>query len=426
MSRVAEQVVYTTRTDCRLCGSEKLVRVWSFGQTPLANNYVTADEAARSAFEPMAPLNISYCQDCHLVQLTDVVNPDLLFKHYLYVSSTSASFVKHFEDYAKTLIEQQALSSKHLVVDVGSNDGVLLKPLQAAGIRVLGIDPAENVAAVANAAGLPTIAAYFTPKVAQQVRAQHGPAAVISANNVFAHTDDIHTFVAAVKELLAPDGVFVFEVQYLKDLVEKNLFDIVYHEHTNYYHLTPLATYFARQGMSVFDVERVPVHGGSIRVFVSRKAAIGGHAIRPQTSRLKQLLQEEATAGLNTAGPYQAFANRIAENKTKLRALIDTIKAEGKTIAGYGAPAKATTLMYAFGLTRDDIAFIVDDAPLKQGRLMPGTHVPIYGPEALYEKKPDYALVLAWNFAEPIMKTHQKFADNGGKWIVPVPEPKVV
>jgi hypothetical protein len=289
------------------------------------------------------------------------------------------------------------------------------------------------VAAAANAAGIPTIAAYFTPDVARRVRAEHGQAAVISANNVFAHTDGIHTFVESVKELLAPDGVFVFEAQYLKDLVEKNLFDIVYHEHVNYYHVTPLVSYFAHQGMTVFDAERIPVHGGSLRVFVSRKAA-SGHAIRPESSRLKEILAEEAAAGLNTIAPYQAFAERIEANKQKLRTLIDAIKANGQRIVGYGAPAKATTLMYAFGLTGDDIDFIVDDAPLKQGRLMPGTHVPILHPDALYggvpfdsaQGMPEYCLILAWNFADPIMKTHGRFAENGGKWIVPVPEPRVV
>lgn len=446
MADVAEQVVYRTRTDCRLCGSTKLEQVWSFGQTPLANNYVTPQDAADAVFEPMAPLDISYCQDCHLVQLVDVVDPDLLFKHYLYVSSTSASFVKHFENYAKALLERFLTHPLHtspssegekLVIDVGSNDGILLRPLQASGVRVLGIDPAENVAAAANAAGIPTIPAYFTPEVASQIKAQHGPATVISANNVFAHTDDIHTFVSAVKELLAPEGVFVFEVQYLKDLVEKNLFDIVYHEHTNYYHVTPLNTFFEQQGMQLFDVERVPVHGGSIRVFVTPSVS---PLVRGRTTRLVQLLQEEEDAGLNTATPYHAFADRIEANKQKLRALIDSIKSAGKTIAGYGAPAKATTLMYAFGLTGDDISFIVDDAPLKQGRLMPGTHVAIYGPDMLYGKRspaapleagamgdtPDYCVIMAWNFADQIMKTHERFAHEGGKWIVPVPEPRVV
>lgn len=412
--------------------------MWSFGLTPLANNYVGQHELGLE--EPVAPLDVYYCEDCHLVQLRDVVDPDLLFRHYLYVSSTSASFVKHFEEYAKMLIKNQELRSKNLVVDVGSNDGVLLKPLQKAGIRVLGIDPAENVAAMANAAGIPTLAAYFTPDVVRALKAQHGPADVISANNVFAHTDDIHTFVAAVKELLAPDGVFVFEVQYLKDLVEKNLFDIVYHEHTNYYHLTPLTTYFEQQGMRMFDVERVPVHGGSVRVFVSRKAASGSHALRQQTDRLQNLLEEEEAAGLNTIAPFQALAGRIEHNRQKLRTLIDKIKADGKTIAGYGAPAKATTLMYAFGLSGEDISFIVDDAPLKQGRFMPGTHVPILHPDDLYGKgphyapptggatrgTPDYCVIMAWNFAEPIMKAHARFAETGGKWIVPVPEPRVI
>ncbi len=418
MQDVREQTTYRTRTDCRLCGSEKLEQVWSAGITPLANNYLTPEQVASNVVEPVAPLDVYYCQDCHLVQLRDVVNPDLLFKHYLYVSSTSLSFVQHFEQYAQELLERFDLGRESLVVDIGSNDGVLLRPLKSVGVRVLGVDPAENLAALASAAGIPTIATYFSPDVARRIRAEHGPAQVISANNVFAHTDGIEVFVESVKELLAPDGVFVFEVQYLRDLVEKNLFDIVYHEHVNYYHVTPLVAYFKKQGIPVFDVERVPVHGGSLRVFVGQGRRV--------TARLDQILAEEEATGLNTVTPYHAFATRIAQNKKKLRTLINAVKAEGRTIAAYGAPAKATTLMYAFGLTGDDIQFIVDDAPLKQGRLMPGTHVPIKPPEALYENEVDYCLILAWNFAEGIMKTHARFKAAGGKWIVPVPEPKVV
>jgi SAM-dependent methyltransferase len=425
---IAQQEVVHARTTCRLCGSRQLKPVWSFGETPLANAYVTPEDVASGAPEHTAPLTVQYCADCHLVQLRDVVDPEVLFGNYLYVSSTSPSFVAHFEGYAKTLIERYLdpllISPSHegekLVVDVGSNDGILLKPLQAAGIRVLGVDPAENVAALANAAGIPTVAAFFTPETARQIKAAHGPAQVISANNVFAHTDDVALFVEAVKELLAPEGIFVFEVQYLKDLVEKNLFDIVYHEHLCYYHVAPLMAFFQQQGLTVFDVERVPVHGGSIRVFVGRAG------VHPATEHVTMLLQEEVVAGLNTPTPYEQFAQRIEHNKQSLQQLLQQLKSEGKRIVGYGAPAKATTLCYAFGLDGSLLDYIVEDAPLKQGRLMPGTHIPIVSPEHLYTDKPQYCLILAWNFAEQIMHNHARFPEQGGKFILPVPEPRIV
>lgn len=416
----------TTRQTCRLCESASFTRVWSFGPTPLANNYLLPSAIGQP--ELMAPLDVYYCNNCHLVQLRDVVHPDLLFKHYLYVSSTSTSFVRHFEEYADQLIQRFHLTSQSLVIDVGSNDGILLSPLQKAGLRILGIDPAENVAAQANAAGFPTIAKYFTPQVADSIQASHGSADIISANNVFAHTDDINNFIIATKRLLAKTGVFTFEVQYLKDLVEKNLFDIVYHEHVNYYHLTPLVSYFNQHGMEVFDVQRLPVHGGSIRVFVQH--INGPHS---KTERLSDLLQAEEAEGFNTPTPYQQLATRVAKNKETLRTLLTHLKQTGQHIAGYGAPAKATTLSYAFGLTKNDLDFIVDDAPLKQGRLMPGTHIPIVDPSALYgnnlpaeaEKQPDYCLILAWNFAESIMQNHQAFTAHG-KFIVPVPNPRII
>jgi hypothetical protein len=311
---------------------------------------------------------------------------------------------------------------------VGSNDGVLLKPLKEKGIPVLGIDPAKNVAGIAQAAGIETLAEYFTPDVAEMVAAKRGRAKVIAANNVFAHTDGIDIFVEAVTKLLSPEGVFVFEVQYLGDLMAKNLFDIVYHEHVNYYSLHPLVAYFGKRGMEVFDVERPPVHGGSLRVFA--QFAKGPHK---RTGAVEDLLAREKEQGLTDVTAFHAFAERIDRNKKTLKHLLRDLKRDGKHIVGYGAPAKATTLCYAFGLDNDVLDYIVDDAPLKQGLVMPGTHIPIKTPEALYGEgpaktagRPDYCVILAWNFAEPIMKNHQRFADAGGRFIIPVPEPKIV
>ena len=424
MSEVATTTSVTetellTRADCRLCGKAQLEQVWSFGPTPLANSYLLPEDVGQP--EVIAPLDVYYCRDCHLVQLRDVVHPDLLFRNYLYVSSTSPSFVAHFEDYANALVDRFKLSTADLVVDVGSNDGVLLKPLKEADVTILGIDPAQNIAVEATAAGIPTKAEYFTPEVATEVRDQHGTAKVITANNVFAHTDDIHQFVAAVDALLAADGAFVFEVQYLGTLLRDNLFDIVYHEHTNYYHLTPLVSYFAGKNMEVFDVEQPAVHGGSLRVYVQR--ANGPYR---REAAVAALLAQEAKQGLNDLLAYRQFAERVEENKKMLRDIITEAKAANKRIVGFGAPAKATTLMYAFGLTADDIEYIVDDAPLKQGRVMPGTHIPIVSADRLHDDMPEYCVILAWNFAEPIMKNHQQYIENGGTFVVPVPEPRIV
>ena len=405
------------RLDCRLCGSTNLTEAFSFGDTPLANAYVSPSDLDKP--ELFAPLVVNICEACKLVQLRDIVDPRVLFSNYLYVSGTSPVFVAHFADYAKTVAKRFSLTDESLVVDVGSNDGVLLAHFKKNGMKVLGIDPAKNIAAEATKNGIPTVVTFFTPKTARDIAMEHGKASIITANNVFAHTDDIVGFVKATKELLSPDGVFIFEVQYLKDLVERNLFDMIYHEHLCYYHLTPLVPFFKRLGLQVFDVEHVPTHGGSIRVFVGYKD--GPHQISP---KIQEMLTAETE--LNSASTYRAFAKRIEGIGKKLRALLGESRAAGKRIVGYGAPAKATTLCYALGINGETLGYIVDDSPLKQGLYMPGTHIPIKAPDALYSDKPDYCLILAWDFADSIVKNHQKFAENGGVFIVPVPEPRIL
>lgn len=426
MATVLTQDIVRTRDTCRLCGSSDLVLVWSFGSTPLANAYVSRNELGRP--EPFVPLEVYSCRSCYLVQLRDVVSPGLLFSRYLYVSSTSSGFVQHFHDFAARLLERFHLHENTLAIDVGSNDGILLKPLRQAGVQVLGIDPARNIAEAASAGGIETLAEFFSPETAQRVVHDRGKATVITASNVFAHTDDVIGFVEAVTIALAENGVFVFEVQYLGDLLAKNLFDIVYHEHVCYYHLQPLITFFDRRSMEVFDVERLSVHGGSLRVYVQRT---GGPY--PVEARVGELLHEEAHQTLNHLTPYQQFAERIDSNRQRLCKIISEIRAAGNRIVGYGAPAKATTLMYTFGLDNDDVDYIVDDdRRIKQGMFMPGTHIPIVSPEYLYkpfgqaQERATVCLILAWNFAESIMHAHQRFVDEGGQFIVPVPEPRIV
>lgn len=418
--------VVTTNTECRLCGSSRLAPVWSFGETPLANAYLTREE--RGQPELFVPLTVSRCETCALVQLRETVSPDVLFRNYLYVSSTSPAFVKHFDAYAAHLVERFHLSPNALVVEIGSNDGILLKPLLKRGVRVLGVEPARAIAGRATASGVPTVPDFFSASLAARLLAEHGPADVVTANNVFAHLKNLEDIMAGIRSLLTPNGVFTFEVQYLGDLLAGNLFDIVYHEHLCYYHVSPLVSFFSAKGMEVFDVQRVPVHGGSIRVFVQR--AGGPH---PRDYRLDAILAGEGARGLETPLPYARFSERMEQNKRALQGLLGNLRNEGKWIVGYGAPAKATTLLYTFGISRNTLDYIVDDdATFKQGRYMPGTHIPIVPPDNLYRPldpargKPDYCLILAWNFAEQIMRNHADFTNRGGRFIVPVPEPRVV
>jgi SAM-dependent methyltransferase len=405
---------------CRLCGSRQLAEVLSFGPTPLANAYLKKEELGKKEF--FCPLTVQLCAECGLAQLRETVEPETLFRHYLYVSSTSAHFVQHFEKYAEDVWRRFALQPGALVVDVGSNDGILLRPFRRLGARVIGVDPAVEIARVATKEGLFTIPEFFTPALARTWRQKAGPAKVITANNVFAHTPDIRGFVEAVDEWLDEGGVFIFEVQYVGALLEHNLFDIIYHEHLLYYALTPLVRFFTRQGWEIFDVQQVPVHGGSLRVFAQRQG--GKWQAR---GRVEQMLAAEKQAGITTARPFLTLAERVKNNRRLLHGLLAELRGQGKRIVGYGAPAKATTFMYALGLGRDTLEYIVDDdRRFKQGRLMPGTHIPIVAPERLYENRPEIIMILAWNFAEPIMKKHEGVREWGGRWLVPVPEPHLI
>jgi SAM-dependent methyltransferase len=413
-NRMTATPAFRSRTDCRLCGSRNLEEILSFGETPLANAYLA--EHQLTAPEVFAPLVVNFCNDCTLVQLRDVVDPHVLFDHYLYVSGTSPAFVAHFAEYARRITSRFLRSAASLVVDVGSNDGVLLAAFKKSGARILGVDPANNIAAGATKRGIPTVPRFFDIDAAVAIRREHGPADVITANNVFAHTDDVASFVDAVKALLAPKGVFVFEVQYLKDLVEKNLFDIIYHEHLCYYHLNPLIPFFRQAGLRVFDVEHVGTHGGSVRVYVARED------VHPISEGLSVMLEREEA--LNDIRTYREFRKRIDTNGRTLAALLGDIRRRGQRVVGYGAPAKATTLCYAFGIDATTLEYVVDDSPLKQGLFMPGTHIPVKSPEALYADYPDCCLILAWNFADSIVENHARFAQSGGVFILPVPEPR--
>ncbi len=388
---------------CRLCKIRLKKPVLSLGKTALANEFLK-EPLVQDEF----PLDICQCDGCGHYQLSESVDAERLFRHYLYVAGTSPVNVKHFADYALDCVERFRLKPGDLVVDIASNDGTLLKEFAKLGMRVLGVDPAVNLAEQATADGIETIPEFFDYKLALKIVRKHGKAALVTANNVLAHTDTLQEIGKGVKFLLDYEAAFVFEVSYFKDVVEKNLFDTIYHEHTSYHLVAPLVCFFENLGMCFFDVAHIPNHGGSIRGFVRNGPEYC------KASIMAAVISEVPLLTKNAMGKFQAEIERV---KTDLLAQLQAHKEQGKTIAVYGMPAKATTLSYVFSLDAELISFAVDDAPLKQGTFSPGKHIPILPSSAIYERKPDVLLVLAWNFAESIMKTHAAFP---GEWIVPL------
>lgn len=391
----------------------------SLTPTPPANAFVAPED--RDKRQAVYPLDVFFCETCAHVQLLDVVDPAQLFEDYVYVSGTSPVFVRHFQDYARDVMARFRPPEGSLVVDIGSNDGTLLKFFKGAGLAVLGIDPATQIAARATASGIETIPGFFTDDMARRIAAERGRASVVTANNVFAHMDDIAGALDGVRALLAPDGVFVFEVSYLADVVEKTLFDTIYHEHLDYHSVKPLRRFLATGGMELIEATRTDSHGGSLRC-VARHAGDG----RGPGPSVQALVAMEEEMGLDRARTFVRFADRIDKLGRELRSLLDRLKGEGSSIAGFGAPAKATTLMYHFGIGPETLDFIVDDSPLKQGLFSPGLHIPVLPTSALYQRKPGYALILAWNFAPAIMEKNAAFREAGGRFIVPLPDLELV
>lgn len=407
------------RETCRLCGGRDLEQVISLTPTPPANAFVPADQLGVP--QPVFPLDVFFCRACGHVQLLDVVDPGYLFANYVYVSGTSRVFVEHFRRYAEAVIRDYLPPPPALVVDVGSNDGTLLRQFAGRGYRVVGVDPAREIAAAATASGIPTVPAFFTPDVAARLRAEHDAARVVTANNVFAHADDLGAVADGVAALLAPDGVFLFEVSYLADVVEHTLFDTIYHEHLAYHTVGPLVGFLRRHGLELIRVDRVDTHGGSIRCAAQRA---GGS--RPEDESVGRAVARERSAGLDRPETLVAFARRVEDLRRRFREMVGGLKAGGHRIAGFGAPAKATTLMYHFGIGPETIEFIVDDSPLKQHLFTPGLHVPVLPVAELYRRRPDDVIVLAWNFAGPILAAHEALRQSGTRFIVPLPAPAVL
>jgi len=403
-----------------MCGEESLAKVMSLTPTPPGNDFLTKEELGRE--EPVYPLDLYFCKGCHHVQLGHVVDPQILYqKNYSYVSATSAHFVSHLKKYAADMVERFELQADDLVADIGSNDGTCLSFFKEQGMRVVGVDPATDIAERATENGVETVADFFGYDLAVALREKYGAAKYITSHNACAHIDDLFDVVKGVEHWLAEDGVFVLEVGYLVDVYRNTWFDTIYHEHVDYHTVAPFEKLLARVGMELIAVDRISPQGGSIRVMVQKQ---GGVIERDKS--VDALIALEHELGLDSAEAIHQFDHKIGEVRDKLQKLLVSLKEDGKTIAGFGAPTKATTLMAHFGLDETLLDFIVDDNPLKQGLFTPTTHIPVLSADVLYERKPDYLLILAWNFAEPIMKMHQKYRDEVGQFILPMPNPEIV
>ncbi len=399
---------------CRACDGERLTLVLSLGETPLANALV--DPARRGEPEPRYPLDLVLCEGCSLLQITETVPPEILFRDYRYFSSFSDTMLRHAKAIADRLVDERKLRGSSLAAEIASNDGYLLKNYVARGVPVLGIEPARNVAKVAEEGGVRTIAEFFGKDLGAELAGKGMRADVLHANNVMAHVPDIRGVLAGVHAFLKDDGVFVMESPYVKPMLDHCEFDTIYHEHLFYWSLTALGAVARRTGLEVVDVEHLPIHGGSVRVFMQREGVS-----RPSAA-VTTLLAEEQAWGVGRAEAYRPFAERVGRLKEELVALVRRLKAEGKTIAAYGAAAKGSTLLNHFGIGSDVIDFVADRSTHKQGRLMPGVGIPIVAPDELVKRRPDYCLLLTWNFAGEILAQQQTYRDAGGKFIVPVPE----
>lgn len=406
------------RGDCRLCGSRDLELVIPLVATPVADDFVPASRA--NAPQETFPLDTFLCGSCGLVQLLDVVDPGSIYEQYLYVTKSSPGLVEHFRLYADEVVVRTGLERGRFVVEIGSNDGTLLSWFQQHGMRVLGVDPASEIAKVATTEGIETIPACFTLDRARQIRRDRGPADLIVANNVVANIDDLQGLALSIRELLAPAGVFVVETGYLADLVRNLVFDNIYHEHLCYHSVKPLASFFARHDMELFDVQHVPTKGGSIRVFAQRRGTG-----RPVDAQVAAMIAAENAQGLYRAETYRTLCRTLDRLRDSLLDVVAGLKLRGRSIAGYGASHSVTTLVHHFGVA-DYLQFLVDDNPRKHHLFSPGHHLPVLPSSALAERKPDYVVVLPWRFADTIVGRNRPFMEAGGRFIVPVPETRII
>jgi 2-polyprenyl-3-methyl-5-hydroxy-6-metoxy-1,4-benzoquinol methylase len=407
--------------NCRMCGSGRLARFLDLGEMPPADQFLHKHQLGEH--RDSYPLQVALCEDCGLIQLNHVVAPEILYcDDYPYESSTTSAGRRHWDEFARTTTRLLDLTANDLVVDIGSNVGVLLQMFKERGTKVLGVDPAANIAEIANRNGIETVAAFFNTETARQIVAGKGKAAVITGTNVFAHVGDLHDLMQAVSTLLAERGTFIIEAPYFLELLHSLEYDTIYHEHLSYLSLKPLIRFFKQFGMEIFDAQLRDIHGGSIRLFVRRI----GTSASPVAPIVDQMLANEERERIYELDTLKEFAQNVANNREALRALLISLKQSGSKIVAVSAPAKGMTLLNYCSLGTDFLEFVTEKSKLKIGRYTPGMNIEVVSDDMLLTHKPDYALLLAWNFAEEIMNNLKEFSDRGGKFIIPIPTPRIV
>lgn len=403
---------------CRFCQSELTVSFADLGMSPLSNSYVPAERLRN--MEPFYPLHAYVCDDCKLVQLEEFESPESIFSDYAYFSSYSESWLTHSKAYVEMMLGRFGYGGNSKVIEIASNDGYLLQYFAEHNVPVLGIEPAANVAEVARAKGIPSEVLFFGVQTAKDLVERGHRADLLLGNNVLAHVPDINDFVAGMQIILQPHGEITMEFPHLLRLMQNNQFDTIYHEHFSYLSFLTVDKIFAKHGLKLFDVEELPTHGGSLRIF----ACHAGDE-RPISIRVSAMRKQERDHGLQDIATYQRFGEQVKATKRKLLEFLLTAKREGKSVVGYGAPAKGNTLLNFCGVRTDLLEFTVDRSPHKQGRFLPGTHIPILPPEAIANRQPDYVLILPWNIRDEVMQQMSGIRDWGGKFVVPIPEVKI-
>ena len=405
--------------NCRICGSKNLYYFLNLGYMPIPNGFLFRNELTKP--ESYYPLQVCVCESCFLMQLRHVVPAEIMFKNYLYIPSTSLTHIESFDVVAADMIKRFHVRKGSLAVDIGSNDGTLLLQFKASGMKILGIDPAENLASEANRKGIRTLQDYFTTKLAGEIVKKYGRAKLITATNVIGHINDLHDLCDGLYVLLDKTGVFMMRVPYVIDLLDKNEFDTIYHEHLSYFSFRPLLTLFSRHRLKVIDVQKDEIHGGSIRVYVTRD-----DSVRPVHPRVEKFVTEEKLKKLHLKSTYDEFARRVKTIKRDFVGFLKRIREQKKMIIGYGASAKGNVLLNYSGITTDILAYLVDSTPYKQGKYTPGTHIPIYSESKLEKDTPDYALLLSWNFASEIIGKQRSYRERGGQFIITIPYLRIV